>query len=57
MLIICNTVKKAIEIYKILENKVEELHLLHARFIKKDREKLETEIKNFNKNGIWITYY
>ena len=55
VLIICNTVKKAIEIYKILENKVEELHLLHARFIKKDREKLETEIKNFNKNGIWIT--
>ena len=55
VLIICNTVKKAIETYKILENKVEELHLLHSRFIKKDREKLETEIKNFNKNGIWIT--
>lgn len=55
VLVICNTVKKAIEVYKNLESKIEELHLLHARFIKKDRKKLEKEIKSFDKNGVWVT--
>lgn len=60
VLIIANTVNKAIEIYKkMLKDNNENVHLLHARFIAKDRAKLEKEIKEFSdnkeKNGVWIT--
>lgn len=60
VLVIANTVNKAIEIYKkMLEENNENVHLLHARFIAKDRAKLEKEIKEFSdnkeKNGVWIT--
>lgn len=60
VLIIVNTVNKAIEISQEL-NKIEceNVQVLHSRFILKDRNKKESEIKNFskaeNKNGIWIT--
>lgn len=60
VLVIANTVNKAIEIYKkILEYNNKNVHLLHARFIAKDRAKLEKEIKEFSdnkkENGVWIT--
>lgn len=60
VLVIANTVNKAIEIYKkMLKDNNENVHLLHARFIAKDRAKLEKEIKEFSdnkeKNGVWIT--
>ncbi len=59
VLIICNTVSKSIKVYQNLKIlKAENIHLLHARFIKKDREKLEEEIKSFAKSsntGIWVT--
>lgn len=61
VLIICNTVSKAQEVYEQIENQIEdeELHLLHSRYVKKDRLQLEKMIKNFSENeeecGIWIT--
>jgi len=59
VLIICNTVKKSIEVYHNLKRKkAQELHLLHARFIKNDRDRLEKEIKTFESSdlsGIWVT--
>ena len=55
VLVICNTVKKSIEVFKKLEEEIDEVHLLHARFIKKDRTRLEEEIKSFNKPGVWVT--
>ena len=60
VLVIANTVNKAIEIYKkILEYNNKNVRLLHARFIAKDRAKLEKEIKEFSdnkkENGVWIT--
>ena len=60
VLVIANTVNKAIEIYKkMLKYDNKNVHLLHARFIAKDRAKLEKEIKEFSdnkeKSGVWIT--
>ncbi|MCX7904254.1 MAG: CRISPR-associated helicase Cas3' [Caloramator sp.] len=61
VLIIVNTVKKAIELYEeivkndfIKENNIE-VNLLHSLFIQRDRFVKEDEIKKFNRNGIWIT--
>lgn len=59
-LIIVNTVKKAIEVYeKLRAIECENVHLLHSRFIMKDRNEKENEIRNFSENrtenGIWIT--
>lgn len=66
ILVVCNTIKKAQSLYQELksilpENK--ELHMLHSRFIKKDRERLEQEILQFAGSeqatvsgiGIWIS--
>ena len=60
VLIIVNTVNKAIEIYsKLIENEVSNAHLLHSRFIYNDRNKKEEQIKEFShkkdEKGIWIT--
>ena len=61
VLVICNTVTKAQEVYEQIESQLEEedLHLLHSRYVKKDRLQLEKMIKNFSENeeecGIWIT--
>jgi len=62
VLVICNTVKKAQSIYGELKRLVKDtdIKLLHSRFIKKDRKKLEDEIleignKKSKKVGIWIT--
>ena len=59
ILIIVNTVNKAIEIYeKLQELQCENINLLHSRFIMRDRNKKEDEIRDFsqnkNINGIWI---
>ena len=51
VLVIANTVNKAIEIYrKILKYNNQNVHLLHARFISRDRAKLEKDIKEEHKN-------
>lgn len=60
VLIIVNTINKAIEIYKKLKDKdVQNVNLLHSRFIQSDRSEKERNIKEFSKNrdeaGIWIT--
>ena len=63
ILVICNTIKKAQEIYlKLkespdLENKI---NMLHSNFIREDRESKEKEIldfgrTDFNGEGIWIS--
>ncbi len=59
VLIIVNTVNKAIELYNTIKEKIDNVYTLHSRFIKKDRENKEREIKAFAKNkkahGVWIT--
>ncbi|MEZ0323176.1 MAG: CRISPR-associated helicase Cas3' [Hydrogenothermaceae bacterium] len=66
VLVICNTVGRAISIYNKLEEKGKSAKgLLHSRFILKHRNMLESEIMNFAPNkkyqtqntesGIWIT--
>ena len=60
VLIIVNTINKAIEIYqKLKDEDVQNVNLLHSRFIQSDRSEKERNIKEFSKNrdeaGIWIT--
>lgn len=60
VLIIVNTINKAIELYKFLKNEgVEKVNLLHSRFEQEDRSEKERDIKKFSKqkdeSGIWIT--
>lgn len=58
ILVVCNTIKKASEIYeKLSEMKNVNINLIHSRFINSDRKKKEEEIFEFassTKNGIWI---
>lgn len=60
ILVVCNTVKKAQEIYKELEEiGVENINILHSKFIKCERSQKEKEIMEFGKTeikgtGIWI---
>src|SRR5699024_5555180 len=56
VLVIVNTVDKAIDMYQTLKG--ENVYLLHSRFIQKDRALLEKHIKDFadsHCHGIWIT--
>ncbi len=62
VLVICNTVNKAVEIYNRLKNTNK--FLLHSRFIQKHRKILANNIQGFasndisrrdSKGGIWIT--
>ena len=60
VLIIVNTINKAIEIYeKLKDENISNVNLLHSRFIQVDRSEKESNIKEFSKNrneaGIWIT--
>ena len=63
VLVICNTVKKAQEMFMNLKEKLPEyeVFLLHSRFIKKDRKNLEDKLKysgnrkNNVKNQIWVS--
>lgn len=60
VLIIVNTINKAIEMYKKLKDKdISNVNLLHSRFIQEDRSEKEKNIKEFSENreksGIWIT--
>lgn len=64
ILVVCNTMKKAQQMFQELR-KLGDVHLLHSRFIKKDRLQKEQEILSFGRtynedgtinesNGIWI---
>lgn len=59
VLVICNTVKKAQETYRLLEEYTDNVYSLHARYIKKHRKILEKNIMQFSENresiGIWVT--
>lgn len=59
VLIICNTVSKAQQIYKKLEERTEKVYLLHSRYIRRDRKHLEKMIMQFSEDkdatGIWVT--
>lgn len=60
VLVIVNTINKAIELYlKMKEMDIDNINLLHSRFILQDRNEKETKIKEFSnkkeENGIWIT--
>ena len=68
ILVVCNTIKKAQELYKQLfhiMDSSEQLHILHSRFTKEDRAIKEQEIIEFgktynengdidNRSGIWV---
>lgn len=58
ILVICNTVDRACEVYERLHEMDAPVRLLHSRFTKKDRNMLEKQIMDFAKNdqsGIWVT--
>ena len=69
ILVICNTIRKAQEIYAKLVNQVDDknvLHILHSRFTKEERAKKEKEIIEFGQTydeerkldcqlGIWVS--
>jgi len=61
ILIIVNTISRAKEIYNRVKMSISrenidfEVNLLHSLFIQKDRFEKENRIKNYNRNGIWIT--
>lgn len=67
ILVVCNTIKKAQKMYDQIKEKDDTLnvHVLHSRFIRKDRKNLENQIREFGQtyregneldiqNGIWI---
>lgn len=58
-LVVCNTIKKAIELYTELNEKGFNVHLIHSRFTRHDRKLKEKAIERFGKinnseTGIWI---
>lgn len=58
VLVICNTVNRSKEVFKALDSRQTHARLLHSRFIRKDRAKLEEELLVFEKSkqpGIWVT--
>ena len=63
ILVICNTIKKAQEIYlklKEYDDLKDKINMLHSNFIREDRENKEKEILDFGKTefdgeGIWIS--
>lgn len=70
ILVVCNTIREAQKLYEELKEleliNNEELHILHSKFIRKDRLEKESKIIEFGKtydenknidkkNGIWIS--
>ncbi|KPC99010.1 CRISPR-associated nuclease/helicase Cas3 [Geobacillus sp. BCO2] len=60
MLVIVNTVRRAMELYERLSEMGSDVpvHLLHSQFTQEDRQWLERQIQEFNEakvNGIWVT--
>lgn len=68
VIVIVNTVKKAMEMYREISNRIDNCYLLHSMFIQRDRAEYEKDIKNFADNkdkngeqleekntGVWIT--
>lgn len=60
VLVICNTVKKSQEVYEQIKEKIDDVQLLHSKFIKRDRGEKERKILDFGRTenigeGIWIS--
>lgn len=59
VLVICNTVKSAVNVYQNLSEFCEYVRLIHAKFMRKHQKMLEKEILEFendkNISGIWIS--
>ncbi|ABR48352.1 metal dependent phosphohydrolase [Alkaliphilus metalliredigens QYMF] len=62
VLVICNTVKEAQRMYKLLKDskKIRNLNLFHSNFIKKDRKEKEKQIleighRESKQYGVWVT--
>ena len=58
VLVICNTVNRAKEVFKELAQRQDSVKLLHSRFIRKDRAEREAELLAFEQSkqpGIWVT--
>ena len=47
VLVICNTVSRAQEVYEKLRERNDSVWLLHSRFIRRDRNLLEQKIMEF----------
>lgn len=58
ILVVCNTIKKANEVYENLNNMgIANINLIHSRFINSDRKEKDKEIFKFSsssESGIWI---
>ncbi|MCQ1536945.1 CRISPR-associated helicase Cas3' [Methanosarcina sp. KYL-1] len=48
VLVVCNTVAQAQNVYKLLSQEVDNSGLIHGRFILRDREEIEAKLKNLN---------
>lgn len=48
VLVVCNTVAQAQKIYNLLSAGIENCGLIHGRFILRDREEIESKLKNLN---------
>lgn len=59
VLVIANTVNQAITLYEQLKDRMRDVYLFHSRFLQKDRQLLESHLKQFDRererSGIWIT--
>lgn len=59
VLVICNTVSKAQQVYQEIRDRDVEAGLLHSRYTRADREVLEKRIMDFSENkpetGVWVT--
>lgn len=62
VLVVCNTVFRAQEVFKTLKNSDVNINLLHSRFTLEDKKKKENEILDFapnneknEANGIWVS--
>ncbi|WP_051331050.1 CRISPR-associated helicase/endonuclease Cas3 [Aneurinibacillus terranovensis] len=58
ILVICNTVDRACKVYDCLHSLGAPVWLLHSRFTKRDRSRLEKQIIEFATNaecGVWVT--
>lgn len=58
ILVICNTIKRAKEMFEKMEGN-SNVRMVHAQFMQKDRARLEKEIEEFQKcksaTGVWVT--
>lgn len=48
VLVVCNTVSQAQKIYKLLSSDIANSALIHGRFILRDREKIESKLKDLS---------